>query len=62
MMRQKDNAIEQDRRIHLGLAGRTERYAYLPAELSQAGFPLSARYTLPAESVDAVQKQRRPGT
>lgn len=57
MMRQKDNSLLSKIGVFIWAwpDGPKDMRTSL-AELSQAGFPLSARYTLPAESVDAVQK------
>ncbi|EOZ7527723.1 NAD-dependent DNA ligase LigB [Enterobacter quasiroggenkampii] len=59
MMRQKDNALLNKLGVFIWAwpDGPKNMQTSL-AELSQAGFTLSARYTLPAESVDAVEKQR----
>ena len=59
MMRQKDNALLSKIGVFIWAwpDGPKDMRTSL-AELSQAGFTLSARYTLPAESVDAVEKQR----
>jgi len=59
MMRQKDNSVLSKIGVFIWAwpDGPKDMQTSL-AELSQAGFTLSARYTLPAESVDAVEKQR----
>lgn len=59
MMRQKDNALLSKIGVFIWAwpDGPKDMKTSL-AELSKAGFTLSARYTLPAESVDAVEKQR----
>ncbi|WP_448669682.1 NAD-dependent DNA ligase LigB [Enterobacter mori] len=59
MMRQKDNALLSKIGIFIWAwpDGPKDMKTSL-AELSKAGFTQSARYTLPAESVDAVEKQR----
>ena len=59
MMRQKDNALLSKIGVFIWAwpDGSKDMKTSL-AELSKAGFTLSARYTLPAESVDAVEKQR----
>lgn len=59
MMRQKDNALLSKIGVFIWAwpDGPKDMRTSL-AELSQAGFTLSARYTLPADSVDAVEKQR----
>lgn len=59
MMRQKDNALLSKIGVFIWAwpDGPKDMQTSL-AELSQAGFTLSARYTLPAESVDGVEKQR----
>ena len=59
MMRQKDNALLSNIGVFIWAwpDGPKDMKTSL-AELSKAGFTLSARYTLPAESVDAVEKQR----
>ena len=59
MMRQKDNALLSKIGVFIWAwpDGPKDMQTSL-AELSQAGFTLSARYTLSAESVDGVEKQR----
>lgn len=59
MMRQKDNALLSKIGVFIWAwpDGPKDMKTSL-VELSKAGFSLSARYTLPAESVDAVEKQR----
>ena len=59
MMRQKDNALLSKIGVFIWdwPDGPKDMKTSL-AELSKAGFTQSARYTLPAESVDAVEKQR----
>lgn len=59
MMRQKDNSVLSKIGVFIWAwpDGPKDMQTSL-AELSQAGFTLSARYTLPADSVDAVEKQR----
>ncbi|WP_336666806.1 NAD-dependent DNA ligase LigB [Enterobacter mori] len=59
MMRQKDNALLSKIGVFIWAwpDGPKDMKTSL-AELSKAGFTQSARYTLPAESVDAVEKQR----
>jgi len=59
MMRQKDNALLSKIGVFIWAwpDGPKDMKTSL-AEQSKAGFTLSARYTLPAESVDAVAKQR----
>mgnify|MGYP005957958367 CR=1 FL=1 len=59
MMRQKDNALLSQTGIFIwawpdGPKGMENRLS----ELSSAGFSLTARYTLPVQAVDAVEKQR----
>lgn len=59
MMRQKDNTLLNQTGIFIwawpdGPKGMQNRLS----ELSRAGFSLTARYTLPVETVDAVEKQR----
>ncbi|MDO2440918.1 NAD-dependent DNA ligase LigB [Enterobacter nematophilus] len=59
MMRQKDNAFLNQTGIFIwawpdGPKGMENRLS----ELSSAGFSLTARYTLPVQTVDAVEKQR----
>lgn len=59
MMRQKDSALLNQTGIFIwawpdGPKGMQNRLS----ELSRAGFSLTARYTLPVEAVDAVEKQR----
>jgi DNA ligase (NAD+) len=62
MMRQKDNSLSKIGVFIWAWPDGPKDMQTSLAELSQAGFTLSARYTLPAESVDAVEKQRAPGT
>ena len=59
MMRQKDNTLLNKIGVFIWAwpDGPKDMQISL-AELSKAGFTLSARYTLPAESVDTVEKQR----
>ncbi|MCO7363844.1 NAD-dependent DNA ligase LigB [Enterobacter mori] len=59
MMRQKDNALLSKIGVFIWAwpDGPKDMKTSL-VELSKAGFSLSVRYTLPAESVDAVEKQR----
>lgn len=59
MMRQKDNALLSKIGVFIWAwpDGPKDMKTSL-AELSKAGFTQSARYTLPAESSDAVEKQR----
>lgn len=59
MMRQKDNALLSQTGIFIwawpdGPKGMENRLS----ELSSAGFSLTARYTLPVQAVDSVEKQR----
>lgn len=59
MMRQKDNALLKQTGIFIWAwpDGPKDMQSML-SELSSAGFPLTARYTLPVETVEAVEKQR----
>lgn len=59
MMRQKDNALLSKIGVFIwAWPDGPKDMKILLVELSKAGFSLSTRYTLPAESVDAVEKQR----
>lgn len=59
MMRQKDNALLSKIGVFIwALPDGPKEMKTSLVELSKAGFSLPARYTLPAESVDAVEKQR----
>lgn len=59
MMRQKDNTLLNQTGIFIWAwpDGPKDMQNRL-SELSRAGFSLTARYTLPVETVDAVEKQR----
>ena len=59
MMRQKDNPLLSQTGIFIwAWPDRPKVMSSALSELSKAGFSLTARYTLPVQTVDAVEKQR----